>query len=60
MTQQEIVELAAILVQEHGRRAIQMAEARKAQHAHEPHSDAYRLWSRIAIAVTRRLATRVG
>lgn len=58
MTEQEIVELAAILVNEHGHAALAVAERRRDQHAHEPHSDAYRLWSRIAVATARLLRVR--
>ncbi len=58
MTEQEIIELAAILVDEHGREALDIAERRRAQYAYEPNSDAYRLWTRIAGAVSRLLQTR--
>jgi hypothetical protein len=53
MTQQEIVELAAILVNEHGHTALQAAETRLGQH--EPGSDGHRLWTRIAAEVARLL-----
>ena len=58
MTEQEIVELAAILVDEHGHAAGAIAARRRDQHAHEPHSDAFRLWSRIAAATERLLRTK--
>ena len=57
MTEQDIAELAAILVNEHGHAAIDIAERHKAQYAHEPLSDAYRLWSQIAAATARLLRT---
>lgn len=53
MTEQEIVELAAILVHEHGHTAIHVAEDRRAQH--ERGSDAHRLWTQIAAEVARQL-----
>jgi hypothetical protein len=53
MTQQEIVELAAILVNEHGHTALQAAETRRAEH--EPGSDSHRLWTRIAAEVAHLL-----
>ena len=55
MTEQEIVELAAILINEHGSAALEIAERRRNQFAHEPHSDAFRLWTRIAEATARLL-----
>lgn len=55
MTEQEIVELAAILVNEHGFAARQVAEGRRDQHAREPHSYSYRLWTQIGEAVDRVL-----
>jgi hypothetical protein len=58
MIEQEIIELAAILVNEHGHAALEIAERRRDQHAHEPHSDAYRLWARIAIATARLLRAK--
>jgi hypothetical protein len=51
MTKQEIDELAAILLNEHGHAAFRIAEARRDQHRHEPHCDAYLLWDAIAAAV---------
>jgi hypothetical protein len=56
MTQQEIVELAAILVNEHGHAARDVAERRRNQHA--PTSYSYRLWTKIAEATARLLRTR--
>ncbi len=58
MTEQEITELAAILVNEHGHTALEVAERRKAQYAQEPHSDGFLLWSRIAAATARLLRVR--
>lgn len=58
MTEQEIVELAAILVNEHGTAALEIAERRRAQHAHEPNGDSYRLWTRIAESVARLVRRR--
>ena len=56
MTRQEISELAAILVQEHGAEALRMAQARRDQHRRDRHSDAYLLWSQISAAVAELLA----
>ena len=56
MTEQEIVELAAILVNEHGHAAVQAAELRLREHA--PGSDGHHLWSRIAAEVARLLGER--
>ena len=56
MTDQEIVELAAILVSEHGHTAVQVAEARLREHG--PGSDAHRLWTKIAAEVARLLGER--
>jgi hypothetical protein len=53
MTQQQILELAAILVNEHGHAALDIAQRRKAQYAHEPLCDAFVLWSEIAEAAGR-------
>jgi hypothetical protein len=58
MTAQEIEELAAILVNEHGHAALNVAERRRGQHADKPRTDAFRLWTRIAAAVARRLGAR--
>jgi hypothetical protein len=58
MTQQEIIELAAILVNEHGHAAHDIAERRRNQHA--PTSYSYRLWTKIAEATARLLRTRQG
>ena len=51
MTDQEVEELAAILVQEHGNAALNVAENRRSLHAHA--SDSFELWTRIAEAVGR-------
>ena len=55
MSEREIIELAAILVNEHGHTALDVAERRRDQHARNRHSAAYRLWSRIAAATARML-----
>lgn len=51
MTDQEVDELAAILVHEHGNAALDVAEERRA--VHEAGSDAYQVWTRIAASVNR-------
>jgi len=56
MTDREVDELAAILVHEHGNAAIAVAEDRRSLHQSE--SDGFRLWTRIAVAVTRLLRLR--
>lgn len=53
MTDQEVDELAAILVHEHGTAALGVAEDRRS--VHEDGSDGYRVWTRIARAVNRLL-----
>ena len=53
MTDQEIVELAAILVNEHGHAAVRAAEFRLA--GHQAGSDGHRLWASIAAEVARLL-----
>jgi hypothetical protein len=58
MSEQEITELAAILVNEHGFAALDVAERRRRQHARNPRSDAYRLWTRIAEATLRLLRAK--
>ena len=60
MDDQEITELAAILVNEHGHSALDVAQQRREQHAHMPWSDAYRLWTRIAAATARVLLVTQG
>jgi hypothetical protein len=55
MNQREIIELAAILVNEHGHAALDVAERRRDQHAQNRHSAAYRLWTQIAAATARLL-----
>jgi hypothetical protein len=55
MTEKQIRELAAILVNEYGHAALQVAERRRDQHANKRHSDAYRVWARIAEATARLL-----
>ena len=56
MTDQEVDELAAILVHEHGKAALEVAEDRRS--LHESGSDGFGLWSRIAAAVARLLRIR--
>jgi hypothetical protein len=55
MSEQEILELAAILIDEHGTAALAVAERRRDQHLHERNSDAFRLWDRIAAATAHLL-----
>jgi len=55
MNEKQIIELAAILVNEYGHVAVQIAERRRDQHADRPHSDSYRVWARIAEAAARLL-----
>lgn len=56
MTEQGIVELAAILVNEHGHAALHAAELRLREHP--PGSDGHHLWGRIAAEVARLLGER--
>ena len=56
MTEQEIVELAAILVNEHGHEAVRAADMRLREHPSG--SDGHQLWSRIAAEVARLLGER--
>ena len=58
MTDKQISELAAILVNEYGHAAVQVAEKRRDQHRDKPHSDSYRVWARIAEATVRLLLGR--
>jgi hypothetical protein len=58
MTDQDIAQLAAILVDEHGPAALDFAEDRRAQFARKPLSEAFRLWTRIAQATARLLRAR--
>jgi hypothetical protein len=55
MTDQEVEELAAILVQEHGNAALNVAENRRSLHAQG--SDSFELWTRIREAVVRLMVT---
>ena len=55
MTEREIIELAVILINEHGHTALEVAERRRDQHAHEPSGEAFRLWTRITEAVGQLL-----
>jgi hypothetical protein len=56
MSDQEVKELAAILVHEHGNAALEVAEDRRS--LHESGSDGFRLWTRIATAVAHLLRSR--
>ena len=58
MTDQEIPELAAILINEHGHAAIEVACRRRDQHADDPQGETYRLWDRILAATARLLHLR--
>ena len=58
MTKQEVVELAAILVNQHGSAATEIARRRRDQHARKPEGEAFRLWDRIAAATRRLLRVR--
>jgi mRNA-degrading endonuclease RelE of RelBE toxin-antitoxin system len=58
MTDKQISELAAIMVNEYGHAALQVAEKRRDQYADKPHSDSYRVWARIAEATVRLLRIR--
>jgi len=53
MTDQEVEELAAILVQDHGPAAFKVAENRRSLHAQG--SDSFELWTQIAEAVGRQI-----
>jgi hypothetical protein len=55
MTEKQIRELAAILVNDYGHAALQVAARRRDQHVNRPHSESYRLWARIAEATERLL-----
>jgi len=55
MTREDIAELAAILVAEHGHTALQIARGRRDQHGRERNSTAYELWDALAAEVERRL-----
>jgi hypothetical protein len=56
MSEREIVELAAILVNEHGHAAREVAERRRDQHSRQ--SASFRLWSEIAEATARLLSVK--
>jgi hypothetical protein len=58
MNRRRIEELAAILVNEHGRWALSYARQRRSQHARIPCSDAFRMWNSIASATARLLRAR--
>jgi hypothetical protein len=55
MNKRQIEELAAILVNQYGRRALTHARLRRSQHAREPRSEAFRLWDAITVATARLL-----
>ena len=59
MTPQDVHELAAILVAEHGPKALQMARDRRDQHGRESNSTAYSLWDAICAEVARLLGEPV-
>jgi hypothetical protein len=58
MEEREVQELAAILIEEHGSRAAEVAARRRAQYAHRPGSELFRLWSSIRMAAARLLRGR--
>jgi sugar (pentulose or hexulose) kinase len=58
MNDREVRELAAILVEEHGSRAIEVAERRQAEHADRPGSELSRLWAAIRAATAQLLRRR--
>jgi hypothetical protein len=51
-------ELASILIGEYGGRALAHARQRRAQHAREPRSAAFRVWNAITIEIARLLRAR--
>lgn len=59
MTQQDIRELAAILVQEHGADALRIAQVRRDQHRRDRYSEGFLLWSQIAAAVAELMTYAV-
>jgi hypothetical protein len=58
MNKWQIEELASILIDQDGRWALAMARQRRAQHAREPASEAFRVWNAITIATARLLRAR--
>ena len=60
MTRQDIAELAAILVSEHGCAAFEIAKGRRDQHRRERNSAGYELWDAITAEVARRLGETVS
>jgi hypothetical protein len=58
MEEREVRELAAILVAEHGHRAVEVAAQRQAQYADRPRSEIFRLWNAIAAATAQLLQRR--
>jgi hypothetical protein len=60
MRQRQIEELAAILINEHGREALSLARRRQAQHADNPRSGLFRVWRSIGRAAERLLRQRSG
>jgi hypothetical protein len=55
MNARKTEELAAILVNQYGRWALDHAKERRAQHAHHPRSEAFRVWNAIVSATARLL-----
>ena len=60
MTEREIEELAAILVNEHGDDALRVAARRRDELARQRGSDAFRLWTAIAAAVAVHLGAKAS
>jgi hypothetical protein len=58
MDKRRTEELAAILVHQYGRWALTHARQRRSQHAHEPYSEAFRMWNAITAATARLLRSR--
>jgi hypothetical protein len=58
MNRHRTKELAAILVEQYGRWAISHARRRRAQHAQQPCSEAFRLWHAITVETARLLRSK--
>jgi len=58
MNDREVQELAAILVEEHGGRAVEVAERRQAEYADRPGSEVSLLWAAIRAAAAQLLRRR--
>ncbi|HJU20827.1 MAG TPA: hypothetical protein VJ770_30640 [Stellaceae bacterium] len=58
MNEREVRELAAILIEEHGRRAVAVAARRRAQYASRPCSEIFQLWNSIGTAAAQLLRRR--